>query len=226
MVDFRKLKALSGEVDAASSLFRHGFKILSEYRYAALDADPVFVCLSGGCEKLLKLTLGLHALDQGQQWPDKKTMQSAWRHQIMIMEKKVRGLICDGAPRSTSPGYIRQLLDELDADLYIDRVLGTLNKYAMQGRFYNLDHLADTPQLGPSPSELWEAMHHELLQRRPDLLKRLATPEPDWRATRQEMNQIIAESLKGWCELIARAWMTGVFGDQAKQWAPQLGLTR
>jgi hypothetical protein len=69
--------ALSREIDAASSLLRHGFAILAEYRFASRDAEPVFACLAGGAEKLLKLTFGLATLDEGGGWPSKSTMQHA-----------------------------------------------------------------------------------------------------------------------------------------------------
>jgi hypothetical protein len=43
--------ALVREIDAASSLLRHGFAMLAEYRFALRDAEPVFDCLAGGAEK-------------------------------------------------------------------------------------------------------------------------------------------------------------------------------
>jgi hypothetical protein len=63
--------ALSREIDAASSLLRHGFAILDEYRFASRDAEPVFACLAGGVEKLLKLTFGLTTVADGGDWPSK-----------------------------------------------------------------------------------------------------------------------------------------------------------
>jgi hypothetical protein len=67
--------ALSQEIDAAGTLLRHGHAILAQYRFAARDAEAVFVCLGGGAEKLLKLTLGLIQLDVDGMWPTKATMQ-------------------------------------------------------------------------------------------------------------------------------------------------------
>src|SRR5436190_1127328 len=128
----RDLKALSDEVDAASSLFRHGFKILSDYRFASRDADPVFVCLAGGAEKLLKLTLGLYTLDTSQAWPDVKTMKSQWRHQIAALDGHVRDLLRGRLHLSTAEGYMRRLLDKTDHDAVLAQVLETLDRYATQ----------------------------------------------------------------------------------------------
>ncbi|MEV6241046.1 hypothetical protein [Lentzea sp. NPDC051838] len=216
-----KVIALSDEVDAAASLLRHGLTALKSYAFASRDADTVFVCLAGGTEKLLKLSTGLHALDTSGSWPSKAVMTGIG-HDIVQLHNHVRGLIIQNAPtRSTVPGYIGELVDKVDNDPHIDRVLEVLGTYAIRGRFYNLDHLADTPQPGDSPRQLWEALHHGLLKLHPHLLMQLASVDQS-QAARAELNQLIVNSIVGWRELIMRAWRTGVFGSLGKQWAPLL----
>ncbi|MET8763086.1 hypothetical protein [Lentzea sp. NPDC004782] len=220
-IPFDKVRALSDEVDAAASLLRHGLQVLEFYKFVSRDADTVFVCLAGGIEKLLKLSAGLHTLDTAGSWPS-KTMMKGFGHDIVELHKHVRGLIVHDAPtRSTAPGYIVELLDKVDNDPHIGKVLETLGTYAIAGRFYNLDHLADAPQLGDSPSQLWEQLHRGLTSLHPHLLARLAAHD-QWESARAELNKHIIDSVTGWRELITRAWRTGVFGSLAKQWAPQL----
>ena len=217
----RRLKALSDEVDAASSLFHHGFRILRGYKFATRDADPLFVCLAGGSEKLLKLTLGLHKMEANGSWPSASIMQ-AFGHKITVLDSEARLLIRNRRTESTAPGYVQQLLDQVARDPYIEQILGALERYAVRGRFYNLDYLGDKPQPEPSPAELWEELHQALLEFQPELLAMLASAE--WKEGRRAINKIIEESIRLWCELIARSWMTGVIGDQAKHWSSQLAL--
>lgn len=217
----KRLRALSDEVDAASSLFQHGFRILQDYKFATRDADPLFVCLAGGSEKLLKLTLGLHEMEDTGSWPSAIVMQG-FGHRITALDAQTRPLIRNRCAQSTAPGYIQQLLDEVGRDPYIKQILATLERYAVHGRFYNLDYLGDKPQPKASPAELWEELHQALLELRPELLVKLASSE--WEEGRREINKIIEGSIRLWCELIARSWMTGVIGEQAKQWSFQLGL--
>lgn len=72
-------------------------------------------------------------------------------------------------------------------------MLKTLGTYAIAGRFYNLDHLADAPQLGDSPSVLWEQLHRGLTALHPQLLTRLAAPD-QWDGARAELNKHIIGS--------------------------------
>jgi hypothetical protein len=97
-------------------------------------------------------------------------------------------------------------------------LLSTFSRYATQGRFYNLDHLADSTQAEPSPAKLWEDMHQLLLQANPALLSDDAGPRP-------ALNRLIREALATWYELIQRSWMTGVFGAEARFWGPQLTIS-
>lgn len=216
-----RLRVLSDEVDATSSLFRHGFAILNSYKFSVTDADPLFVCLANGCEKLLKLSLGLNAWEITGQWPASRVM-CAYGHQITVLDDRVRSLIVDQLPNSTAPGHLQQLLGVLAQDRYVHQVLTTLERYAVQGRFYNLDYLGERPQVESSPSQQWDQLQQQLLEDWPDLRSRLASP--DWEGARREINRTIEGSIRLWCELIARSWMTGVFGQQAKQWSHQLGL--
>jgi hypothetical protein len=216
-----RLKALSDEIDAASSLFHYGFRILQDYKFATRDADPLFVCLAGGSEKLLKLTIGLHEMEDTDSWPSATVMQG-FGHKITALDNQVRPLIRNACAQSTAPGYVQQLLDQVACDPYIEQILATLERYAVHGRFHNLDYLGDKPQPEASPAELWEELHQGLLELRPDLLAKLGSSE--WEEGRQEINKIIGKSIRLWCELIARSWMTGVIGEQARQWSFQLGL--
>jgi len=217
-----KVRALMEEIDAARSLLQHGITILESYTYAGRDADAVFVCLAGGAEKLLKLSAGVASLDTTGTWPSKSVMIN-WGHDITQLNRHVRSLIIQYAFRSSAPGYIAELLAAVDKDPYIGALLDTLGAYAKQGRFYNLDHLADATQPGDPPGELWERLHRKLTEQNPELLTGLTMPD-GWNQARTRLNQHIVMSIRSWRELIVRSWCTGVLGGVAKQWGPQLTL--
>lgn len=213
--------ALAREIDAASSLLRHGLGILAEYNFASRDAEPLFACLAGGAEKLLKLTFGLAEVDEGREWPSRATMKHAG-HRIVELDTTVRTLIGERAGRSTVPGLIRELLLMSDGHPGVVQVLGALERYAVDGRFYNLDLLGGRAQGNPSPHELWMELEHDVIEANPDMLEQFAGDERD--RARSDMNRIIAWSIGLWCELIRRSWITGVIGDEARRLSSQLEL--
>lgn len=213
--------ALSREIDAASSLLRHGFQILTTYRFASRDAEPVFACLAGGTEKVLKLTVGLVALDDGDPWPSQATMKAAG-HKIVELNATVRAIISTRRERSTAPGIIDELLERTDGHPGVIQMLRALERYAVDGRFYNLDLLGGREHHDLSPQELWGELEMDIVEANPEMLDLAAEGEQE--TIRADMNQILAWSLGLWCELLRRSWMTGVCGTLAQQWSAQLDL--
>jgi hypothetical protein len=213
--------ALSREIDAASSLLRHGFRILADYTFAPRDAEPVFACLSGGVEKLLKLTVGLASLDTGDAWPSKATMRNAG-HKIVALDAAVRDLIIAEQSRSSAPGLIAELLALTDTHSGLSRVLATLERYAIDGRFCHLDLLGGQAQGNPSPHELWSELEIDIVNTSPAMLDQLVRGQDQM--VRKKTNKILARSLGVWCELLLRSWVTGVVGKLAQDWSSQLEL--
>lgn len=169
--------ALSKELDAAASLLAHGVRILQIDGYSVLDAPTVLACLATGAEKLLKLTIGMVALEETGAWPDRKTMAEDYRHAILDLDRHARDAITRRIDESGAAGYIRQLLDSVENDAVIGLVLEALDNYARRGRFYNLDMLAEAPQLGPSPSELWrDGVETKIVLTDTSLLEEIADP--------------------------------------------------
>jgi hypothetical protein len=113
------------------------------------------------------------------------------------------------------------LLEWTGADPGIAQLLNTLERYATDGRFYNLDLLGGFEQ-GESPQNLWEELQQMVIEANPELLEQLAGEDRD--VARGTMNRVLALSFGAWCELIKRSWATGVCGDEARTWSPQLDL--
>lgn len=206
-----KFQALVEEIEGTTALLRHGFRILSTYTYAAWDAEPMFACFAGGAEKLMKMSIGLERRDRTGSWPSYDEMRG-FGHDIVTLNTHTLELIETKKSSSTAPGYIDELRAAVDSDPIIDSLLGALSRYAKMGRYYNLDHLADAPQLEPSPRALWEQVQQDMFKRQPDLLS-----DPD--STHAKVNALVGDSCADWCQLIVRAWITGMFGASAKQWS-------
>ena len=186
-----------------------------------MDAEAVFVCLAGGVEKLLKLTAGVIAVGDGDAWPDRATMK-AKGHRIVELDDSVRSEIVARVDRSSAPGLMNKLLGMTGQHPGINQILDTLQRYAVDGRFYNLDLLGGINDARESPQQLWNELELLILEANPEIYDELASVGHD--RARADMNEIIAWVLGQWCELISRAWITGVCGDLARQWSPQLNL--
>lgn len=216
------LPALMSEVDGTAALLRHSLNLLRTFGCATHDAEPLLVCLAAGTEKLTKLTYGLAMADSGGQWPSQKVMRTEFGHDINRLDRVCRDLLAERTPMSSAPGYLATLLAEVEADPLIPLVLTTVTDYGQQGRFHNLDTLAEGPRPVPSPRQRWDETERAVLSTRPDILARLGRSQEDWERARSDINEAIRTSVRAWWHLYWRGWITGAFGRRAQQWSATL----
>jgi hypothetical protein len=211
---------LTYEQDAAVSCLRRSWDVLADYRFAASEAEPLFVLLATGVEKLLKLTYGLTLQADTGAWPSQEVMsarRNGWGHRVAELDAECRRLIRAGMGRAVHAPYVTSLFDELDADPYVVPWLEALQRYAVNGRFYNFDHLADAGQPAPSPRQLWDELYNSVARSDPQFSQLLGKSQADWDVLVRRTTGRLADSLWRWWEAYYRAWIQGVCGPMAKQ---------
>jgi hypothetical protein len=213
----QQVGALGYEVDDAVSLLGAGRRALMS------ESEPVVVItlLGSGAEKLLKLTLGLVALDETGAWPSQQAMRGTWGHNVEAMAVATRDVMRRRRDLGTAPGYLDLLLEQTGRDAVLDAMLRLLSRHGRAGRFYNLDSLAGATDLQPPPRDMWEEMELSLVLPDPDLLSRIADPH-GYPAARRELNALLDEAFRRWLELHFRAWQHGVIGPHARAWSAAL----
>jgi len=164
--------------------------------------------------------VGLASIEDTGAWPSKAAMQATYGHRVAFLDTSCRDYMHAHVDRAPARPYMQQLLDGVAADSRLTLVMETLERYAVNGRFYNLDALAEVVQADPPPRELWEAVERSVWEKDPAILMTLATPE--FEQSVKKINNAIAESIRAWWELYYRAWIQGVIGSLGKQWSAQL----
>lgn len=159
-LDNAKAFALLGEMTSTRNLLGYGVRVLRGARFLETTRDPILTMLSIGMEKLLKLTVGAISLDEKHAWPSKSNMMS-YGHGIAELFDHVMAAVLIRTDDSSE--YVKGLVAEVLADPVLPPLLATLDRYGRSGRFYNLDMLADSPQIDPDPARIWEAAEQATL---------------------------------------------------------------
>jgi hypothetical protein len=208
----QRLIVLDDEVFEATSALRHGLAILTEHRFGTLDGPAVMSLLALGVEKWCKLTLGLLAETDGGSWPPLRSMR-AWKHDLLRLEREARTQLRARVPLAVAPGHVGAGLDQLDQDPTLTDILTALGRYASQGRFFNLDTLAEAPQAGESPQLIWDAARDGVATRL-GLWPRLSTA--DAAEAKLDINRAMVSSVQGWWAWYRLCWVQGMCGSDAR----------
>jgi hypothetical protein len=213
------------EMNAARALLDHADNTLAGSRFAEESVEPLLTVASIGCEKVLKMTLGVINTEVHGAWPSKQVMKT-FGHDVVTLDSQCRRLFRERSELALAKGYFKALQDEADADGLIGTFLTVLARYASNGRFYYLDDLADNPQDLPAPSEFWSDVESQTLQTDPEILQLLNGTNQDVDAAVARSIGHVRTSLARWRNLYYRAWIQGVCGEQAKAYGWQLQLPK
>jgi hypothetical protein len=210
----KRMLTLEAEAASAASLARTGLTLLRNMGSQG-DADPVLVCLSTAAEKMLKLTIGLAALEQHGEWPSKAEMQ-AFSHNILKLNSQAMSEIATRIDDAVHAPVVWQAVkDSLDI-AWTEPLLTALANYGGGGRFYNLDSLAGAQQPHPSPPLLWWDMEIGILGHRPEVLETPPVPHASMAEARRPLNAHTAKGFSSWWDSYFLAWRHGVIGEDAR----------
>lgn len=182
----------------------------------AIHGDALLALLSIGAEKMLKMTYALIIEDATGSWPSASTMRG-FGHDVATLDRECRRLFRDRIHLATSDRYVAGLLDDLDADPFITRLLEILTRYGQAGRFAHLDALSGQAQPGEPPRTMWERYDTDLGLLAPAFpLSRAISNEDFDRLVRRPLNERHREIVGRWREVYFRALIHGLAGDAAK----------
>lgn len=207
---------LAYETMSARNLLRDGIEALLGIQMDAWHADSTVTLLSIGVEKLIKLTLGMISREETGTWTVPKNHQLVPLNDTMIAALR---------RRSDALGLSNLVadLDALTALPHWTTLLEALHNYGMAGRFYYLDQLGGTQQQYRSPRDYWEDVITTVMEDDPEILADFASVER-YPAGRKRANDKIAHDVLTWHTAVRSAWVRGVAGQQAKQFAADLDL--
>jgi hypothetical protein len=122
------------ELNSARALLDHADSILSGYRFAEESLDPLLTVASIGCEKVLKMTVGLLHVESAGAWPSKNIMRTDYGHDVVLLDQVCRDLMRGRIQLAVAPGYVEELLEGIEADPLVGPFLHLLARYAANGR--------------------------------------------------------------------------------------------
>lgn len=201
---------LVNEITTATQLLAEGLNQVIEPSWYATESATAFTCMASGVERILKLTYGLDALNQGRRFPKEERLRKLG-HDLVHLDDLVRPRLAAGAA-ALRKVYVAELLADVDRDPYWPGVLKTLDSWAAaSGRYRDLTILTGRPAPQDPPTAHWAETESACLH---DLGLTAALTGPDSRSALVKARTRLAESILRWWHAIFRAWTHGVLGPE------------
>ena len=192
---------LGHEIRSATNLISHGHSLLTTPLKHENYVDVVLNVLSVGVEHLLKLSLGFKHLERQEGWPSYLVKHG---HKVVDLNRRLFKVIDRdrGAPEQ-----LLTLANEVRRDEILEAMLGTFEHYAIRGRYFYLDELANgtPPSPGDGPLGSWITLLLLVQDRHPEI------DDEELHAH----HLVIAQSLESWLRLISAMAQEGLLGRRA-----------
>lgn len=204
---------LTMEVESAVNLLRDGREALRTLTHSSRGADTVWTLLSLGAEKVLKLSIGLAALEDTGEWPG--AMLRGYVHRVVKLDDDVRELMTAGVGRAAQPAYVESALAMLNSDAVWPKIREGLERYGSGGRYHYLDWITGQPPFD-SPRGYWDHIENEALEPHPGARALFRSVVPgDFDEARRRTNDAMVASLDVWWSAVHVAWLQGALGAEA-----------
>lgn len=213
------LNGLLPEISSARSALATADRLLREDGPIERDLDGILAIYSIGVERLLKLSLGIAAVDNGQPWPAKMSLtREGWGHAITAMDSRLRETL----RRRIAEGPFEQAallnlwLRTLENDPIWQAVVQVLEAYADKGRYYHLDQMSSSIKPSPNPKEMWDQMEHAAIESHPalsEMYQQVLAGEVEWDDFERLLRKAVADSIQRWVAIIACMGMHKVLGE-------------
>jgi hypothetical protein len=211
-----QLTFLALEGQGITNLLRDGSKALREFQYPASHADAVFVLLSLGVVRLLRLTVDLAESHDTGVWPSRQFPASGPR--IPELDSYVRGRMRAIASDREQYGDVEDIdlaLRRLDSDGIWSMLCHGFDHYGCGGDQHELDWLPQTPRMS-SPHTFWALNEDEVFEKYPRLLVQFESAEPgDRENARWRTNEAIRSTVRTWWDAMYLFWASGALGQTA-----------
>lgn len=210
--------ALIEEMTSARNLLAYGDESLRSAPFIETTLDPILSLPSIGVEKLQKLVLGVVRLDETGAWPTFDEMR-AYRHNLVAMHEATMEAIRERT--TSSSDFVREQVAAIDADPVLPLLIATFDRYAREGRFYNLDRLAERRQQEEKPYAYWSRVEHAVMTEEP-IASMFAAAMADngnqalWDELHASVQARVADCLARWWDMICWVGKNHALGETGR----------
>lgn len=149
------------ELELSIETIKMALSIIQKIKPQKTPYFAIFLLLSTGIERLLKVVIGMRLLSNGSDFPTEKELKKDYGHDLIKLKSKFIST-CYNKNLSV-PIIVKEDQDFLERDLLLNRLLLHLSEFAQKDRYVYMNRISNEASTGEWLSRRWADLENTII---------------------------------------------------------------
>jgi hypothetical protein len=182
----KKQISLFQELELGIETVKSGLSIIQSISFQRTPSFLIFLILSTGLERILKVIIGMRLLSDQKPFPTEKELKNKYGHSLIKLRDEVLAVCYD--KEKLSPPILSDDYYFLQDDILLNEFLTHLSEFATKDRYVYMNKISNENSTGKWLSHRWNELENKIVPQN----KAIELIENN---RQEEYNEIIAVSL-------------------------------
>jgi hypothetical protein len=162
-MDKKAIKQISliQELELGIETVKSGLSIIQSISFQRIPSFLIFLILSTGLERILKVIIGMRLLSDQKPFPTEKELKSKYGHSLIKLRDEVLA-ICY-VKKTLSPPIISDDYYFLKDDSFLNELLTHLSEFATKDRYVYMNRISNENSTGKWLSHRWNELENKIV---------------------------------------------------------------
>ncbi len=165
-MDNKVLKQISliQELELGIETVKSGLSIIQSMKMQCTPSFLIFLILSTGLERILKVVIGMRLLSDNKSFPTEKELKKNYGHSLIKLRNEIL-TICYNKDK-LSPPIILEDFNYIQKDIILNELLNQLSEFATNDRYVYMNRISNDKSTGKWLSSRWEEIENKIVSRK------------------------------------------------------------
>lgn len=162
-MDNKALKQISliQELELGIEAVKSGLSIIQSINFQRTPSFLIFLILSTGLERILKVIIGMRLLSDNKPFPTEKELKTKYGHNLIKLRNEVLD-ICYNKEK-LSPPILLEDFNFLQKNIILNELLTHLSEFATKDRYVYMNRISNENSTGKWLSRRWDELENKIV---------------------------------------------------------------
>ena len=159
--------SLIQELELGIETVKSGLSIIQSIEFQRTPSFLIFLILSTGLERILKIIIGMRLLSDHKSFPTEKELKKKYGHSLIKLRNEILNICYD--EKKLSPQIIHEDFNFIKNDVILNELLKQLSEFATKDRYVYMNRISNENSTGKLLSNRWEEIENKIISNKESL---------------------------------------------------------